>query len=188
MKAHRVSLKLYAEPGTLSDPERVVPVFHAWIRDHTLPELLVDVARYGHVHQGPAVLLVGREADYAIHQSEGRIGLVVTLREHGASDEERLASLFARAFRAAELLEAALEPVRFRSDELVLSVVDRLRASNDADTLEALGPEIRSAAERVLGPVTLEREGDAGEPFLVRLRRSKNERIAEIVARASARD
>jgi hypothetical protein len=187
MRAQRISLKLYVEPGTLPDPERTVPIFHGWIRDHTLPELLIDVARYGHVHEGPAVLLVGQHADYAIHQGEGRLGLVVTLRRDGAADGERLAELFTRTLRAAHLLEGALEGVRFRSDELLLSVVDRLAAPNSDATFAELAPEIRVAAERLLGPLSAAREGSEAEPFSVRLRREKNERVGELVTRGRGR-
>ena len=65
MKARRIELSLPIEAGTLPDPEDAVPVFHAWIGDQTLGEVLVDVARYGHVANAPAVILVGLVSDYA---------------------------------------------------------------------------------------------------------------------------
>ena len=47
------------------DPEAFVPVFHDWIRRGAVEGLLIDVARYGHVHHGPGIMLVGHEGDYA---------------------------------------------------------------------------------------------------------------------------
>lgn len=187
MKARRLQLKLYAEPGTLADPERAVPVFHDFIREGCLGELLIDVARYGHVHRGPAVLLVGHHGDYGIDLSEGRCGLVVT-RKREAVTQEGWVGLFRRAVTAAEQLEASarLEGLAFRTDEMLLSVPDRLAAPNTPETFRRLGAEIGGAVESLLGPVTLEHAGSEREPFSVRIRRTANDRVAVVAARATA--
>ena len=66
MELQHVNVKLFVE-GTLQvDPERFIEVFHRWIREHTLDEMLIDIADYRHVPAGPSVLLVGFEADYSL--------------------------------------------------------------------------------------------------------------------------
>ncbi|HEV8246140.1 MAG TPA: hypothetical protein VGP93_10250, partial [Polyangiaceae bacterium] len=74
MESPKIQVKYFAvEPIAL---EHFVPVFHRFIRDHVLDELLIDVADYAHVHHGPGVVLVGHAADYYMDQGEGRLGLL----------------------------------------------------------------------------------------------------------------
>jgi hypothetical protein len=189
MRARRVQLKLYARTGTLNDPERAAPVFHEWIRSAGADEILVDVARYAHVHEGPAVLLVGHETDYAIDLGEGRAGLVVTSKRARSAAPKPLSVLFARSFAAAHRIEttAALAGWRFRTDELLLVVPDRLEAPNDDVTFARLEDEIRETARAWLGEVGLSREGGEREPFSVRLWRTEDEPVAQLAPRAAAK-
>jgi hypothetical protein len=188
MKAHRIQLKLYAEAGTIGDPERFVPVFHAWIRDRVLDELLIDVARYGHVHHGPSVMLVGHLSDYTIELGEGRPGLAVTRKRDAANDDDRLADVFRAAFAAASLLESdsTLSGLRFRSDEMRLTILDRLHAPNDAAGFAGLESEIGSFVRPLLGDGTsIVREGNEREPLSVRIRRPNHEPVAEVAKKLS---
>jgi len=188
MKAQRIRLKLYARPGTLSEPDRAVPVFHEWIRRADADEILVDVASYAHVHEGPAVLLVGHETDYAIDVGEGRAGLVVTRKRARSETSEPLEQLFSRSIAAALRIEgtAALADWRFRTDEILLVVLDRLEAPNDDATFARWEQEIRATARRWLGEVELAREGDGREPFSVRIWRTEDEPVAQLASRAAA--
>jgi hypothetical protein len=73
----RLELKLFAEPNGVPEARDLVPVFHGWIRDRRIPhELLIDVADYSHVHQGPGVILVGHRAMYGIDRTDGRPGFL----------------------------------------------------------------------------------------------------------------
>ena len=186
MKLHRIRLKLYAEAGAIGDPERFVPIFHTWIRDHVLGEVLIDVARYTHVHEGPAVMLVGHHSDYTIDLGEGRPGLAVTRKRDAANDESRIADVFRAAFAAASRLESepSLSGLRFKSDELWLTLVDRLHTPNDDATFARLEPELRDFIGRALGPETaLSREGAPKEALSVRIRRPRNESVADVAQR-----
>jgi hypothetical protein len=190
MKANRIQLKLYAEPSTFGDPERFVRVFHVWIRDHVLDEVLIDVARYGHVHEGPAVMLVGHRSDYVIDLGEGRPGLQVTRKKAAASDDARLPDLFRATFDAARRLEtdSELGGLRFKTNELLLTLVDRLNAPNDAATFAALESEIAGYVRSVLGQdAAISREGTPRDALAVRIRRANDEPVADIAHRLSER-
>src|SRR5258708_35336413 len=77
MEARKVQIKLFVDGGTEAlDPEPFVPVFHRYIRENTLKEVLVDVTDYAHVRRAPAVLLVGHASDYGVDFPEGRPGLL----------------------------------------------------------------------------------------------------------------
>jgi hypothetical protein len=183
MRARRLQLKLYATPESLGDPERIVPIFHSWIREGRLDETLIDVARYGHVHQGPAVLLVGDRSDYAIDLSEGRPGLLTTRKKGAAPDDERIADVFRRALSAAHQLEREVTGLSFSTQELLLIAPDRLNLPNRSETFAAHRDEIAEHAQQVLGEVELVHEGGPEEPFSVRLRRRGAEPVAALLGR-----
>lgn len=144
VSAKKLQLKLYAEGDVELD--KVVRVFHGWIRDHALDELLIDVADYQHVPNGPGIALIGHASDYFFDLGEGRPGLLYS-RKRDAPDAV-LADALGRLLAAASLLEA--EGVRFRTDELLVRVNDRL-ATDDFDSvrgaLAALLPRVVDAFE-----------------------------------------
>ena len=58
-----------------ADLEQIVELFHQWVADQSMPEMLIDIADYRHVPDGPGSVLVGLESDYAIDHAGGRYGL-----------------------------------------------------------------------------------------------------------------
>ncbi|MBM4364123.1 MAG: hypothetical protein FJ104_15695, partial [Deltaproteobacteria bacterium] len=131
MNARKFQLKLFtASAGPLA-VDAIVPVLHGWIRDRAIPELLIDVTDYDHVHHGPSVLVVGHESDYVLDQAGGRPGLILSRkREFPGDAAATLRDALRRLLTAASLLEAAptLGGLRFRTDELEIRVNDRLAA------------------------------------------------------------
>ena len=136
MESVKVDLKLFLQDASQIDLEAFIPVFHDWIQHQRLNELLIDVVDYRHVHNGPGVMLIAHDAHYAIDMADGRMGLLYSRRREThlvrnaiQSVTERLQSVLQCALAACQLLEA--EPslqgrLRFRSDELLLRVNDRL--------------------------------------------------------------
>jgi len=53
--------------------ERAIPVFHRWIQERSLDELMVDVADYTHVPDGPGVVLVCHDAIYSLDTGGGEL-------------------------------------------------------------------------------------------------------------------
>jgi hypothetical protein len=154
MDAHKLQVKLFAEAGHGLAPEAFIPIFHRWIKDHVLPELMIDVANYGHVPKGPGVVLIGHACDYFIDDAEGRFGLLHNRKRSEPAPADRLPDAFRRALHAAWLLEQ--EPslagkLRFRTDELSLRINDRLAAPQGAATFAAVRPEVEAACARLYG-------------------------------------
>lgn len=144
VNAKKIQLKLYATGAV--DLDAVVPIFHAWIREQKLDELLVDVVDYKHVPGGPGIALIGHASDYFLDLGEGRPGLVYS-RKRDAPDDV-LGDALARLLAAASLLEA--EGIQFSTNELLMRVNDRL-AEDDFDSikgaLSALMPRLVSEFE-----------------------------------------
>jgi hypothetical protein len=173
----RLALKVYAADGAAVDPARLIPMFHGWIRQPPVDGVLVDVADYKHVGRGPAVILIGHEADYAVDLTEGRPGLLYVRKRPAPED---LAADIRLGMRRLLQTACAFEerpqphpPVRFRTDEWRLQAIDRLRFPN---TREA-ATDLKRAAEPAFaalfagGRFEIARaEGDRRDPLTLRLR------------------
>jgi hypothetical protein len=166
-------------------------VFHDWIRQDALGELLIDVTEYGHVEHGPSLLLVGSASDYCIDFGEGRPGLLYSRKRQAPSDaKECILDGFRRALGAAKKLEgeATLSTkIRFRGDELVLRLNDRLRAPNTPETLAGVEPALRAALSILYAGVafTLEPIGERRDLFGVRVRAPGAPGVSELLARVA---
>lgn len=175
MASKKVQVKLYAEDPSAVQTDKLVPVFHRWIREGSLGELMIDVADYTHVHEGPGVALVGHGSDYYLDEGEGRPGLLYSRkRAFDGGSTERLADAFRRALSACRLLEedGSLGGLKFGTSELLVRIPDRLHAPNTDATFEAFEPTLREVLERFLAGTAfqLEREGTERQPFTVRIR------------------
>ena len=175
MNAQKLQLKIFAETHTGLVSEAFIPVFHRWIKDHVLAELMIDVANYAHVPKGPGVVLIGHACDYFIDESDGRFGLLHNHKRGAPDGAERLPDLFRRALYAASLLEQAPElggKLRFSTKELLFRVNDRLAAPATDATFTALAPELESFAKTLLAgaPFELGRAGGPKALFSVELK------------------
>jgi len=188
--AHEWNVKIYASEGASVETDAIVRVFHGWIQAHTLPEILIDVADYSHVHEGPGVLLVCHGAQYALDSSEGRLGLLYARKRAGPKGElaHTLETSLRAALGACRMLEedsALGGRLRFRGDELRLSLQNRLAAPNEPATYARIEPEIAHVLGRLFGDAKLavEREPDAREAFGLRVRAPATSDVATLLAR-----
>ena len=74
----RFGLKLFLQSGQEVDPKSLIPVFHRWIQTGAVGGLLIDVADYTHLAEGPSVLLVGHEGNYAFDYRDDGPGCTTT--------------------------------------------------------------------------------------------------------------
>ncbi len=81
MNPLRLSVRLDAT-SEIRDLDPAIDVFHRFIQQGLVEGLILDVADYRHVQQGPGVLLVGHDIDYGINQS----GLTVTRKRSSGDD------------------------------------------------------------------------------------------------------
>jgi len=170
----KLQLKLFTTPGAQPVAlEAFIPVFHRWVKDHVLAELVLDVANYAHVPKGPGVVLIGHNSDYFIDESEGRRGLLHNRKRGGVAPEARLDDLARRALHAAALLEK--EPslagkMTFSPKELLVRVNDRLNGPANDEAFAALRPELEVLGRKLFaGPFELTRVGTAKDLLSVRL-------------------
>ena len=193
MDAQKLQLKILvdADSARAVALAAFVPVFHRWIKERVLPELVIDVANYAHVPEGPGVVLIGHGSDYFMDQGEGRLGLLHSRKRGAVPPADRLNDLFVAG---ASLRDAALllerDPsmsgrLRFAVNELVFRINDRLAAPNGDTTFAAVRPELDTLARRLFGgPFELARTGGAKDLFSVRLTSSTDVPLATLLERA----
>jgi len=172
MLSERLQLKLYLEPSEHFEVEALIPVFHRFIRDQVLKDLVIDVVDYSHVPDGPGVVLIGHAADYYVGELDGAFGLVFSRKRGGPGSDARLEDALRRLINVARLLEqeSSLE-LRFKSNELSLRLTDRLHAPNDDATFASTQAEVQALFARVYGSeVSIDRLPGSKEPLGLRIK------------------
>jgi hypothetical protein len=174
-----------------ADSLEYVPIFHQWIRERRLDELLIDVVDYSHVRHGPEVMLVGHESDYVIDRTGGRLGLLYAQKRPRPTACSPWLGALKRALAAGALLQQEVTPtmpLAFRSDTLILRVADRLSAPNSDETFKRWLPAVESALEVLYGttPFTLTRTGTPRDLFAIEVQAPGAPALDELLARLSS--
>src|SRR6266545_7349884 len=137
MNIQHVNVKFYLEGPETVNLADYAAIFNAWIQQQRLEELLIDVADYLHVHNGPGIMLIGHEADYSLDHRAGRLGLLYNRKAQlDGTTHEKLAQAVRAALTAAQILEKE-NGLKFNGSEVQLIVNDRLLVPNIAETFAA---------------------------------------------------
>ncbi len=163
MDLQHVNIKIHVDGDLGVDPESFITVFHDWVREHSLPGLLIDVADYRHVPNGPGVMLIGHEHDFSMDHLGGTWGLLYNRKKPLAgSNSERLIAALGNAANACNKLEILYSgALRFSRQVLDVIINDRAVAPNTTETFAACTPEIEGILATALGTdVTLTSHGD----------------------------
>jgi len=153
MDLHKIVVKFFAADAASVKLDEFIPVFHRWIQKHAVEGMLIDVADYGHLEQGPGVVLVAHEADYFMDTMEGPLGLLYNRKASSAGLlSDRIAAAFKAALGACAKLQAEPEfqgRLRFRAGEALFLANDRLRAPNNDAAFQALRSDLAAALGRI---------------------------------------
>ncbi|MBT6177450.1 MAG: hypothetical protein HOI23_09375 [Deltaproteobacteria bacterium] len=171
------------------DAKELIPVFQRWIQKDALEGVLIDVANYSHVQDGPGVLLIGHESNWSLDFGDGEPGLLYTRKREALGDiESRLKDAFRLSLEACQLLatdETLKDPISFNAGDFVLGINNRLLAPNDDETFE----DVREGLTRFLNwlflgeKVQLQRDQRSRSRFNVRVRVTGRWDIATLLKR-----
>jgi hypothetical protein len=194
MVPKRIAVKFFADPdpGDGLDLAPAIGLFHRLIQSKGVEGLLVDVADYAHVPEGPGVVLIGHDVDYGIDRTAGRTGLLIT-RKHYAG--LTLADVLRDTLRKGLLAMSAIEKdgalsLRFAPGAFTLRLLDRLASPNDAAAFEAarqaVAPLLAEAFGGAAHEVTRAGAEDPRKPLTLAVRASGGADAASILARLGA--
>ena len=155
MNLQKINVKIYLEKGQEIPMNTFIPIFHRFIQKNLLEGMLVDVAEYTHVHEGPGVLLIAHEGNYSVDETEGRRGMLYNQKRAPAKGgEDHLKTALRRALKACEVLEKKPElagKLKFNPSRLRIFVNDRLETSNKNRGFSELEEVIRPLFEKLSG-------------------------------------
>ena len=172
MNVQHINIKLFIEnPQSVNLADYSV-VFNTWIQKHALNELLIDVADYLHVQNGPGLLLIGHEADYSLDNRAGRLGLLYNRKKQlEGTIQEKLVQATRALLIAAQLLEKE-NGLQFNTQEIQVLINDRLLVPNTTETFITLEPELRTFFDKLYNGTEYEisYKTDPRERFTVEIR------------------
>ena len=155
IELQHINVKLLVKDQEGIDLEPLVPVFHSWIQEQSFDELLIDVADYRHVPDGPGVMVIGHEADYSLDQNDGRLGVRYNRKSILNSDSQgRLRQATKSALRAFKRLETDTrlnQRFHFNGQDIEVFINDRLLTPNTRETRNALDSEFRKLGDSLFG-------------------------------------
>ena len=176
MELHKFGIKFFAQGAERLDILKLIPIYHRWIQQSALEDLLIDVADYSHVPSGPGVMLIAHEGNYALDETGHERGVAYYSKHKlsGGDLTERLAQVAHRALKAAELMSADADlegALKVPGNRLQFFANDRLVAPNTDAAYAELEPAFKAFLERLYAgaPYELERETDPKERLSVRV-------------------
>jgi len=179
MNVQHLDVKVPLADKRAPNLDALIPVFHRWVRERAFDDLLIDVADYRHVTNGPGLLAVGHEGNFSLDLTEGVPGLRYVRKAVIAGDAKVAFAQALSALNKAEGLLAA-EPVlngafKLNWRRLDVRINDRLLAPNHPETYARLQPELTRFFDGLVGPgkVQLELHAHSRELFRVTVRSSQ---------------
>ena len=172
-----VNVKVFAKTDAGFQVTDAIPVFHRWIQKRDLPEMLIDVADYSHVPDGPGVLLIAHEANYSLDYGRDQLGLLYNRKAKGTGDaQQQLRQAYEAALAACRRLEGEPEfkgKLAFNTQHLEITFNDRLLHPNTDESWNQVKGETARFFDGVFGVGTyvLERAGEPRERLRATVRK-----------------
>jgi hypothetical protein len=166
---------------------KVIPVFHTWIQQQALPGILIDVADYSHMHQGPGVLLMAHGESYSVDETFGEQGLLY-VRKRGAPPTDPATGVrnaLTAALRACALLEQHPDlRAGFDLTRIQFRIHNRLEAQNTAATFGEVQPLLQATLSELFdAPVTLSHDDTSRELFTLRCESEVTLSVSQLLQR-----
>lgn len=148
MNPARVSVR-FPTSNPPGDLEPAIAVFHRFIQRGLVEGLILDVADYRHVPQGPGVMLIGHDVDYGINPDEFTV-----IRKRSGDDPAatQLRDALRMALGAMDAVEDDGElDVTFDRSRFTIAAIDRRLGTPD-EVQAALRVEIEPLITELYGP------------------------------------
>ncbi len=149
----RLGVKFSLKQAPRLQPDDILPIFQRWIQEHTVEGMLIDVIDYKHVPDGPGVILIADEADYAYDLADGQVGLHY-IRKRDLPDDfaAALRLVFHGALLGAQALEAeAPADLIFDYSAAKINFLDRMHYRNEPNIFANVSDEITDIMRDIYG-------------------------------------
>ena len=191
MDLYKFGIKFFAADADGFDLLRLIPVYHRWIQQNALDNLLIDVADYSHVPAGPGVMLIAHEGNYALDETGHERGVVYYSKRPLTGElSERFGLVASKALRAAQLMSEDVElggALNVPGNRLEFFANDRLVAPNNDSAFAQLEPALKTFLDHLYAGAryTLTRASDARERLSVRVHAASEAPLETLLARVT---
>lgn len=169
MELHRIGIKFFNQSGNDVPLTDFIPVFHSWIQESKLDDLLIDVADYSHVPAGPGTMLIAHEGNYAVDETGDKRGFLYYSKHEVPGDNlvDRLSVICRKNLTACKLLEESEEikgrmTLDYGSIEIFSN--DRLHGPNSDITWSVFEPALKEFLSKLYPDTDYELERVNNDP------------------------
>jgi len=152
MNLERFCVKFFVTPDTQVEDEAIfIDIFQDWIRLRKLDGVLLDVADYSHVPNGPGIMLIAYETNYAMDHGNGEFGLYAQRKvSEDGSQQDRILSLIRSTAAFGKLLETDDRvDVKLAGHKFLYMSNDRLHGPNTDEAFEAVKGDLEAIASKL---------------------------------------
>lgn len=188
---HKFGIKFFCTDAEAIDILSLIPMYHRWIQQDALEDLLIDVADYSHVPAGPGVMLIAHQGNYALDETGHERGVVYCSKRPLAGElPDRLACVARKALKAAQLMSADAQlagALKLPGNQLQFFANDRLLAANTDAAYAELAPALEAFLDRLYAGAhcTMTRATDSRERLSVRVRTEGEVALDTLLSRLS---
>ncbi len=153
MDLQKFGIKLFVTTNGSFDSKDFIPVFHNWIQDKVVPNhMLIDVADYSHIPDGPGVMLIAHEGHFSLDQENYKAGMMYMRRSKWGGDfKERFINVFSTAILAVNRLRnnKMIKEVDFIHNSFRFIPNDRRVADNTYENQNLYKDEVKKALAEI---------------------------------------
>ena len=181
MNLQKIQWKLFFKTPSEIKPDDFFRIFNTWIPGSE--EIFVDVADYSHTHDGPVTLLVGHYLDYALDNTDLKLGFLYSHKQPLAgNNQEKLAATLKRFLQACQRLG-----MEFKTNEIFFQINDRALAPSTPKTFAALKPDLICFLDGIFTPgsYTLKPQNEPKKRFGILIKIKENQSITDLITKIS---
>ena len=149
MELQKFGVKLFIEVHGSYSYKEFIPVFHTWIQDKLVEDhLLIDVADYSHIPDGPGVMLIAHEGYFSLDQEKHKPGIMYMRKTNMEGNfKDRFSKVLLITTEAVKRIRNndITNDVDFISNSFRFIANDRLYAENTIDNQRLYKGEIQKA-------------------------------------------
>ena len=148
MDLQKFGIKIYLKESRTYSSRDYISIFHGWIQEKAIPDhLLIDVADYSHVADGPGIMLIAHEGCFSLDQENKKSGMMYMRKTNGiGSFEERFEQVFSMAVHGVNLLKGG--QIDFYQNSFRFIANDRRLAKNTNENQELYKNEINGILKK----------------------------------------
>ena len=167
MKLQKFGVKLFLDTNGSFDLKDFIPVFHNWIQDKVIYDhLLIDVADYSHIPDGPGIMLIAHEGHFSLDQESYKPGIMYMRKTDIDGDfKQRFVQVLTTTIQAANCLRNnnINKKINFINNSFRFIANDRLFANNTIENQTLYQDKIQNVLAEVYPESRVEYEDLSGE-------------------------